>query len=1217
MPATAPAPAKLIQCVNIKNPKGKQGMSRHELLETRILNRLRTLNADDMQRLAERYACLRFPDPFAKAGGFRAFSAEGKSRAGWPDRAVFGPDNKYWHGVEATSAKDKHEVARHLREDLEKARAARPGLASFVFVSGHPEAQFSREELQQWHQRFAEQAGLEGDQFRLIYAQTLAHDLAEPKYARLRWVLLGIPSQPKLFKPVDPKVPWDASDSPFIPSAQEYKEGKVHRPELADRVADALTEHGLALVRGIGASGKTVLARLLALDAVRQDLPAYYLDLARYDAGILENGELLESLNQFGHPEALFILDNVHLDELRVAEVLGGWDRLDVGQRPKLLMLGRELRTQAGSPIQGLALDIPVLTLRAQQPEVLGVYLRLAARHPNVLAIPQPPAEVLDDWVRTFGGSANLAHTTTDLIAFSAAVLKRLSALLREDWHLAETDAVEQIREHYLKHLNKSETHNLKRLALLGDLEMALNYEALADWQEPFDIAHKQLGLVFREQIGQGHHTRYRLAHAALGRLLLAAIDRFDAAAEMRDIALAYPFSGFALAGRLKNFGQIAEAKDLLQALLGDAKRLLELGNSRYLLMALRLVENLEVGDWDAIAQVLAHESNHDRLAKMILATPFHFLANFLQYIELTPYLKSVFAAIAKALAEPGNQDELVRRALATPFHFLTNFLQYAERTPDLKAVFIAIAKSLGGSGNRDALERRALESPLGELKAFLEYTGRIPDLQDAFTVIMKALFYQGNREEFMLWVVARPSYLGNVLLYAKRTSGLYEVFVAIIEALYVAGPLGKLKSLMEYTEQTPSHHTVFVFIAKNLAEPSNRDLLARRAVASPLGDLKAFLEYADLQRIERVPSLQAVSASIKEALSDPDNRGDVARRALASPLDELQSFLIFAEAEMRPVWEALRPILSDPENCKRLATHFTAAPLDQLVSLLKDESTQGLWLAVLAEVDSEEWNKQRLLEKQPKVDAFVAFQHLAQTHGRAELAQAPALSLIRTAKQSQWHMSGIGLHYLSHALRCAKQATDSEIGAFLEQIATGDWLDGQIRKNAGTGALAGFCLSLAVRLPPQHRRHVLRPSLKTRVEHDLRICWAGDIAAWAEAISLLGAAALLGLRLDSLPGVRLSNPDLRELLRLRQPDPGYVGLGHLQIQLWLGLRELARLGVALGRIPAALGEDVLARWRVSDAGEAGQTLSAHVHESNAAMIVWLERCRANQWRLS
>jgi hypothetical protein len=39
----------------------------------------------------------------------------------------------------------------------------------------------------------------------------------------------------------------------------------------------------------------------------------------------------------------------------------------------------------------------------------------------------------------------------------------------------------------------------------------------------------------------------------------------------MQQLAVAYPFAGFALAGRLKNLGWIAEAKDLLQALLGDA----------------------------------------------------------------------------------------------------------------------------------------------------------------------------------------------------------------------------------------------------------------------------------------------------------------------------------------------------------------------------------------------------------------------------------------------------------------------------------------------------------------------------------------------------------------------------------------------------------------------------------------------------------------------
>jgi hypothetical protein len=67
----------------------------------------------------------------------------------------------------------------------------------------------------------------------------------------------------------------------FAPTKEEYTKGLVHRPELTSVVEDRLESIGWALVRGRGASGKTVLATQIALGPQFQAGSVFYLDLAR------------------------------------------------------------------------------------------------------------------------------------------------------------------------------------------------------------------------------------------------------------------------------------------------------------------------------------------------------------------------------------------------------------------------------------------------------------------------------------------------------------------------------------------------------------------------------------------------------------------------------------------------------------------------------------------------------------------------------------------------------------------------------------------------------------------------------------------------------------------------------------------------------------------------------------------------------------------------
>ena len=955
------------------------------------------LTPEDMQRLAEDYARIRFPDRFPRFD-FRALSPEGKSRSGWPDAYVALSDDRI-EGVEATIDKNKSKIRDHLKKDLSNACKRVPKLTGFVFVSGQPMIQLNTDELNMWRQLFSDKAGIELKHIDLVFGGRLVQELALPEFARTRVEVLGVTELPAWFELVRPNIPPNNPQAKFIPTSDDYEKGRVHRPQVADQVLSHLEERGSALVRGVGACGKTVLAWLIALENVQKGWPTYYLDLARIDERVGDVSNVLENdLVRFGHPHVLFILDNIHLHEYMAKRLASAWEKLDHSQRPRLLLLGRELHTGRGSPIDGL--NIPTLTLRALQSEVRGVYRRLVWRMTGIEAIPEPPPEVLNSWVMTFGGNPASPDTTTDLIAFSAAVLKRLPDIISQKWSLTVEDAVDEVREAYLKKLDDGEIRNLMRLAVLAECEMFLTEKALADPRKGFDVAGWKMGLVFRGQAGaKGQYVQYRLAHTALGPLLLAAaFNTVDIAKEQLAIALADPYSGFNLAHLLTVTGQPTRAKPILSKLMEDPRRLFELPHLTIFLNVLRLVQQHKAGPLNIVDRVLS---------------------------------------------EPVNRDRLVEIALLTLLGGLKAFLSYAGKTKELKTVFKTLTTELGNDQNRGRLVEIALLTPLGGLQSFLAYAG--------------------------------------------KTKGLKTVFETLI------------------TE------------------------------------------------------------------------------------------------------------LGNDQNRRRLVERFTTTPLDQIVKILSVDTDHDIWSAVLVDVDEEEWELNRLRENEPKLDAFVRFQKLVTVKGRPELATASALSLIRKPDPEQWHQNSIGLHHLSHCLRCATKATQKEIRHFLDRIATGDWINYQMMEGAYVGGLAGNLLSLSTTLPPDLRNCFLCPSLRERVFKELTTNSLRGVGAWAEVLSLLGAAAALGLRLDTAETHWPSEEDLAAVLDLRAIDPQFAKLGPIQIQLWLGLREMARLREDTVSVPAKRGNEILNLWRMTH-DEIGQSLPLYVNEVNAGMIAWLERCRTNGW---
>jgi len=909
-------------------------------LEASIVERLARLSDTDMQRVAEDYARIRFPKRFPRFD-FRAVSEEGKSRPGWPDAWVdLGGEID---GVEATGSKTKSSVLRHLEEDIKKARTRSPKLAGLLLVSGHPGVQPKENELEAWRQRFVTEAGLAPDRVHLVFGAGLVRELVQPEFARTRIEVLGLEYAPSHFKLVRAKRGPDESriDSALVPSEQDYEAGRVHRPVLADQVLARLHRHRCSLVRGVGASGKSVLAWLLALEVAEQRRPAYLLDLADYvDASPDTASALIDDLYRFGHPDALFILDNCHLEESLAKEVVLAWQELAPGEQPRLLLLGRELHTSRGSLIDGL--HIEPLTLTARQPEVRGIYMRLARRRMGSHPPPEPPPEVLDRWVRTFGGNPSSLDTTTDLIAFSAAAWRRMHDLLDGRWALSEADAIHEVRSVYLDKLSEAETQNLMQLCAVQELDLPIDEAALANPGAGFHKSSRRLGLVFHQTAGaDGQYVHYRLAHSALGRLILRASHfDLDPAAERVAVARNHPYFGVSIFGRLLTLSRVAEARALATDMLARPNFVLELGGLQRVDWFVRGVERVGL-ILPSLVALVASESARRALADRALQTPLDSLANFLGYAARTTELKPVFTALTADLALPVNRQTLAERALQTPLDSLANFLGYAARTTELKLVFTALSADLALPVSRQTLAKRALQTSLNSLANFLDYAARTTELKPVFTALTADLALPANRQTLAERALQTPwNFLANFLGYAARTTELTPVFTALIADLALPvnrqtlavralqSSLGGLANFLDYAARMAELIPVFTALTADLALPVNRQALAERALQTPLDTLANFLGYA-----ARTKELKPVFIALTADLALPVNRRTLTERALQTSLGGLANFFEYAArtTELKPVFTALTADLALPANHQTLAERALQTSLGSL----------------------------------------------------------------------------------------------------------------------------------------------------------------------------------------------------------------------------------------------------------------------------------------------
>ncbi|CAJ4467879.1 Uncharacterised protein [Burkholderia pseudomallei] len=502
-----------------------------DVLTQKIADKLRLVQAHTLQALAEDMAVLTCPARFNERILYRqGRNADAQTTKGWPDAYVVTDINTV-DGIEAT--RDKQTWYGHLQDDLTKAADKEYlNLSGYFFVGGYPEHEPPNKEITNWTNKFIAQ-GVPAKNVQLLIGKHLAMELADPKYARIRQEHLGLASSAQYFEALEQTlVPANTHGLVHL-SEKDFDNGRVYKPPVMEEAIKRLHDNGCVLVRGHGACGKTTLAQSIGLDRRFSLSPVYLLDLARM-SGRVAIGDLTNEMVSLSGQGVLLIIDNIHIDERTSEVLLNHWKKYCAPLGARVMLLGRETHSASGTPLG----SISPIVLRAGASDLEGIVKCVLQQ--NAMQVSRIPRAEIRKWVVTFGGKSRQRDVAVDLLAFSAAVHRRTSQLLLQDWRLTPKDAVDAVRDRYLGPLTDDrDMANVLRLAALSEYELPVPIRALPYPNQGFARSVAQLGIVL------AHEETVSLAHAALGPLLLAAAVTAKPNTERLKAACSSPALGF------------------------------------------------------------------------------------------------------------------------------------------------------------------------------------------------------------------------------------------------------------------------------------------------------------------------------------------------------------------------------------------------------------------------------------------------------------------------------------------------------------------------------------------------------------------------------------------------------------------------------------------------------------------------------------------------
>jgi hypothetical protein len=319
-----------------------------------------------------------------------------------------------------------------------------------------------------------------------------------------------------------------------------------------------------------------------------------------------------------------------------------------------------------------------------------------------------------------------------------------------------------------------------------------------------------------------------------------------------------------------------------------------------------------------------------------------------------------------------------------------------------------------------------------------------------------------------------------------------------------------------------------------------------------------------------------------------------------------LASFLEYAGRKLPNLSKTMNSKLVEPWAVNTIASTACQSPLDGFLKFLR---TASIAAAVVAAIDRDEWDRSRLASNSEQPDYFSKLTGMFKQLGRPELAEAPACALINTAEPQDWHAPGIGLNHLSHVMRLGRMAGPEAVLRFLNRIATPAWL-GEMYHEVPSYGIAACLFALWGYYEKSVLDHFCIEALKSRVAAEMRDLQPLAAKNVSRALELLGCAALTGVYVDRSKVIWPNVNQVCEAIRFLPPKDEMVTIGHIQIQLWLGLREMARLRPDRIVVQAESGDQILALWKHSTGNTDKQKAL------NVWMIDWLERCAKSRWML-
>jgi len=1097
----------------------------------------------NFQRLVEDYAEISYPHLFDHLAPLGR-QAGGTTVKGWPDATALLPSGRKWALLEATHSAN---WVAHLEKDIQRLALESESVGVFMFVAWAKSP--PRDQLQKYRERIVA-LGVPIDRIFLVFREQFVRDIAHPRFVR-QWVdPLHLPVSSLPFELIDEAHQLFGAErlgSSFVPSRSEYIGGLVHRPGLADFVEQRLTTDGWALVRGIGAAGKTVLATLIALGQSFALRPSYYLSLGGWSRELNDPASAIESLTTCGDDGVLFILDDVHLDSKTARQIFDAWREFSDGSR--LLLLGRLVTPDPdhrGRTHPFADLEDRVMELRVTSADLRGVYRRLIRRRTK-LRIPDPPARAVEDWTLLFSG---------DLLAFSSAVAQRSLDLARGVWQLQPADAERYIKREYLDGMDAVALSVLRRLAILAELEVSASALCLAG--APIPARALETGLVLRTNSGENSDPLFRLVHPGMGTLILASLPPEGHGDIVLQMAVQDSLIGCRIADQLRALGRTEEARSVLRAIADSSTWFSSAFLPPALLTTSKLFADFEVLSFSAMdARLAPHQTEIVTGAYSIsLSLLFRLLLFTRQRLPLT------HKAITDAMAAPASMAALRHLAAQEPLSSLTAFVRF------LQQEWPSLCSSL------DA----ALSVGVG-IAHLVDQAGRsLSRLREFLSVALNTL--PGTLEKL---AEALSSPQNSYLLLVAGPKNFHQVagFVAFL----------RTDAPRLYRE-----------LMASITQPGHVEGLSEMILRSPPN----MIVYA-LRFLRPEPDLLALYEAVTTTMLDPEIIALIVSKS-EDDFSGIAGLFAFAQEHLPALSAELASSFSEEGSLVRLAEAAATKPLEDLAGFLQHVPVAPAALRLITEAN---WDEHIVSRTAPGLHAVSRVIERLMAFERPDLARSCSRAALMATAAADWNRRDVSLSALSQVLRVAVDFEAEAVDQFLDLVATPLWLQERYR-TGGVGGLASAIFSLWASLDKTSLLRFATLDLQRELRARLAGVLPNEPADIADQVRLIGSGSLLGLRLAVGP-LAMSLFDSRQIERAvaaLAPRLRANRLGLNQVQLWLGLREIARTRQVSYRLPAKAGRTALALLR--------RNSPEHTKVSQLFGIIttWLQRCEAEGWRL-